>query len=595
MKITKRSLVPVVAVAIIALGAGTLVINNQHTEKSNIAYAYTSAVNAQSPETAPDSYVVNFPDANFKAALNEAIATKTSTTRTATQNITYGEMKTLTGIIPQSTFAGKDIRNIEGAQFLQNATIIYFNGIPNPANQNQNRIRDVSPLSALTKVKRLYLRSNQITNISSLASLTNLERIDLYGNLQLSNISALENMDKLVEVNVGSTPVNNLAPLANKNQLEYLHIDGLQNGKPDLTPILNLPKLWSINAGHNRFSQEELSVLKDMPALRQINVSGNTIYNLQSLLSNGGFRSLVGNGSTFIDQKHTIQTTHSIIPNPIRGISGEIVPITETATVKNANADGTLNPNGEYIKLMNHSDAGSATVSWTKNFTYGSFVTEKTFGGSLTIEYDLETVAPTFSPENPTKIISRKGIAININDITAEDNAGGSGIHRDGISNNATVISLDDSNPEAGNYTLSYTVSDNNGNVATIEREIEITDADALQSELNDFDESAFNDKTAESVNRVKAAIANARSIIANNQSSQADIDAAVANLQAAILGLQAIPVTPTVPTPATPETTEQKTLKAPNSGLKNNSENLALTIIAALNSLALIIFKSKK
>ena len=34
MKITKRSLAPVVAVAIIALGAGTLIINNQHTKKA---------------------------------------------------------------------------------------------------------------------------------------------------------------------------------------------------------------------------------------------------------------------------------------------------------------------------------------------------------------------------------------------------------------------------------------------------------------------------------------------------------------------------------------------------------------------------------
>ncbi|MDO4714567.1 MAG: hypothetical protein Q4B28_08275 [bacterium] len=57
-------------------------------------FAYTSTLNPQAPATAPDSYVINIPDANLKAALNQIIANVSPvSTRTPDQSITVKDAK----------------------------------------------------------------------------------------------------------------------------------------------------------------------------------------------------------------------------------------------------------------------------------------------------------------------------------------------------------------------------------------------------------------------------------------------------------------------------------------------------------------------
>ena len=228
-----------------------------------------------------------------------------------------------------------------------------------------------------------------------------------------------------------------------------------------------------------------------------------------------------------------------MIANPVRGINGEVIPVTETATVKNANADGTLNPNGAYIKLVDTYGNGTVNVAWTKNFTYRN-VTNRPFSGVLRISYTLparDTVAPTFSPASPAKITSRKGVAVNINDVTATDNTGGSGVNAAGVTNNAAAINLDAANPAAGNYTLTYSVSDNQNNTRTVNRQIEITDADALQTKVDSTTDTMLDNGgyTAESIAEVRAKRQAAQTVIANNGATQAQIDQALSDLNTAL------------------------------------------------------------
>lgn len=74
-----------------------------------MAQAYTSPINTQDPTTAPDTYVVNFPDVNLKRALNSVIASAMNeqrrqqglpqdVVRTDDQAITAGDMKVLVNI-----------------------------------------------------------------------------------------------------------------------------------------------------------------------------------------------------------------------------------------------------------------------------------------------------------------------------------------------------------------------------------------------------------------------------------------------------------------------------------------------------------------
>ena len=561
MKIERRKrLLPALTVAAALLMAGGSYYGVAPTLFANDkVQAYTSAHNNVSPVDAADTYVVNVPDANFKAALNAAIAAKTSTTRSATQNITFGEMKTLSGLVPQDAFSGKGISSLEGAQFLQTATILYF---------NNNQITDLAPLAGLVNAQRFYLRSNQITDLAPLANLTKLQRVDLNHNHNLTSISHLQGIDGLVEVNVGGTRVGDIASLAGKNRLQFFHVDAMQGGaRPDLTPISNLPALLSVNTGHTRYTHEELVVLKDAPALARLNVSGNNVYDLKALFSEG-FGLLQAQHSTFTEEKHNVSTPSKVLLNPIKDLSGNSVPVTETADVKNVDASGNPSQTGGHLLLVNATGSGSVSVNWRTDFILPSFNgATRPFSGILTIDYTLDEDAPVFNPDQPAKITTRKGQPISLDDVAATD--AGVGVNADGVQNNAATISLDVANPSEGNYTVIYTAADNNDNTATVMREVEVTNADDLQTAVASVTDDMLEGKTDASVQAVKDAVQVALGFITDLNSSQQQIDDALQTLNDAIASLADKPAAPS-PAPSSPALGEPTQLTAVN-GLSND------------------------
>ena len=530
MKITNKQVIPgVLVAAAIVSGATYLTISNLNTPVAQVAYAYTSAANPVDPATAPNSYVVNIPDANLKKALN-AILTQLNPflpARADDAPITAGDLKSPVTL----NLDAKSITNLEGAQFLVNAHTISL---------ASNQITNVAPLADLAKVKVLTLSRNRITDVTPLAQISSLETLALELNQTLTTVAPLATAPKLKDLNINSTKVSDLTPIASIATLERLHMRNLliSPAKINLAPIASHPKLAFINAHSNRLTGSELSVMKNAPVLATFMTAGNNVLNLQDFL-NSGFTTL-HQSSTFSAQTHSINTGNNpLIANPVRGINGEVIPVTETATVKNANADGTLNPNGAYIKLVDTYGNGTVNVAWTKNFTYRN-VTDRPFSGTIAVRYTLparDTVAPTFSPASPAKITSRKGVAININDVTATDNTGGSGVNAAGVTNNAAAINLDAANPAAGNYTLTYSVSDNQNNTRTVNRQIEITDADALQTKVDSTTDTMLDNGgyTAESIAEVRAKRQAAQTVIANNGATQAQIDQALSDLNTAL------------------------------------------------------------
>ena len=538
MKITNKQVIPgVLVAAAIVSGATYLTISNLNTPVAQVAYAYTSAANPVDPATAPNSYVVNIPDANLKKALNtvltqlDRLANPAAPARADDATITAGDLKRPVNMYGTLGLDGKNITNLEGAQFLVNAGHISL---------ASNQITNVAPLADLTKLKVLTLNRNQISDVTPIAQISSLETLSLELNQTLTSIAPLATAPKLKELNITSTKVGDLTPLASIRTLERLYMRNLlvSPAKISLAPLASHPKLTLIDANANRLTGSEFAVLKNAPALQTLMTTENNVLNLRDFL-NSGFARLRGS-STFSDQIHSINTGNNpLIANPVRGINGEVIPVTETATVKNADADGTLNPNGAYIKLVDTYDNGTVNVAWTKNFTYRN-VTNRPFSGVLRISYTLparDTVAPTFSPASPAKITSRKGVAININDVTATDNTGGSGVNAAGVTNNAAAINLNAANPAVGNYTLTYSVTDNQNNTRTVDRQIEITDADALQTKVDSTTDAMLDNGgyTAESIAEVRAKRQAAQTVIANNGATQAQIDQALSDLNTAL------------------------------------------------------------
>lgn len=113
-----------------------------------------------------------------------------------------------------------------------------------------------------------------------------------------------------------------------------------------------------------------IAPLRNMSLLTPLRAEGNNVSNLQRLLGSG-FATL-GNDSTFTGQSVTLDFgTSDLMRSPVRLSDDTIVPITETATVKRSNADGTLNPNGTYMKLFNTYNSGTVNAAWSAPFLGG--------------------------------------------------------------------------------------------------------------------------------------------------------------------------------------------------------------------------------
>ncbi|MDO4902082.1 MAG: hypothetical protein Q4A21_00820 [bacterium] len=147
---------------------------------------------------------------------------------------------------------------------------------------------------------------------------------------------------------------------------------------------------------------------------------------------------------------------------------------------------------------------------------------------SARIERAVDTTAPVFSEAFPHPIISRKGRAISIDDLRAEDPE--TTIVQ--FSNNSRAINLNTVNPAVGNYNLVYTAKNGEGLISTLERQVEITDADNLQSRIEESKKLlAKNKKLGVFHDTFKSIVDEAQKILDNNESSQSGIDQAVENL----------------------------------------------------------------
>lgn len=539
MKMTKtRGYISAMAVAALVLTTGmtyTFVMNNN----SPVASAYTSAANPQDPATAPDSYEVNVPDANLKAALNDVIAKAMNAerrrlgqpedvVRTATQAITAKDMKVPTNMYGPLGLDGKRITNIEGLQFLVNATYLSI---------TTNNITDVAPLRDLPKLQRLEISRNQLTNgtLQHLAAMPTLTNLNIARNPGLTDISVITNRKDWRALNLGGLKFDDLTALSGMNQMQYLSIDALNTrSKLDLAPIAALPETISLNLGHQTvgLDEDDVRVVKDLPKLTTLNASGNDIRDLQKLFADG-FTKLAGNdrSNVVVDQKHAVINLakgQREFDNPLRTVDGSVVPIIETANVKNK---------GDKIELVGLNSKASVRVNWSTQFTQGSLANTR-FTGYMTVNYDLaDAVEPTITPANPAKIVARKGTAINLGDVTAADDPGGSGLKS--LTNNAAAQGLDPANPAKGNYTITYTAEDNAGNRATATREVEITDADALQAKVTATTDASLDGYTTDTVDAVKQKRQAAQDIINQPDATQAQIDQALAELDDAINALE--------------------------------------------------------
>lgn len=123
---------------------------------------------------------------------------------------------------------------------------------------------NLEPFEHLNQINHLSLKGRASLGIGQLKKLTNLKKLDISSNKNLIDISSLQRFDKLEEIDLHDTSVNNLTPLQNLNNLKKLNLSS--TSVSDLSPLENLNKLETLNL----FNSKEIYSLKPLANLINI-------------------------------------------------------------------------------------------------------------------------------------------------------------------------------------------------------------------------------------------------------------------------------------------------------------------------------------
>ena len=150
---------------------------------------------------------------------------------------------------------------------------------------------NIEPLKYLTKLKWLTLPGRGISDIVPLEKLTEIELLDVNWN-NITDISAIGNMKKLVRLYIRNNLINNITPLKYLENLDFL--DAAENKIKDLAALSNLPNIHLIGLNYNLI--EDISPLVENSYLKSgvyIYLTGNplnenSVNNLIQILLNRG-------------------------------------------------------------------------------------------------------------------------------------------------------------------------------------------------------------------------------------------------------------------------------------------------------------------
>lgn len=199
---------------------------------------------------------VKIPDKNLQKALNEHL----SSFRPEDAIITKEDLGTMSGKLDLRNYG---IENLEGLQYCT-----YVDNI----DLYSNKIKDISQLGNLKKLKSLTLANNLISDISPLSNLTNLENLNIFIN-EITDISCVANMPKLKTFIMEGNQIFDLSPLKSATNLTNLNLgnqsyDGgvVKAKKGDKIVKSNI----AINIDGNPVPPQETTVIRYDPNTNEI-------------------------------------------------------------------------------------------------------------------------------------------------------------------------------------------------------------------------------------------------------------------------------------------------------------------------------------
>ena len=166
--------------------------------------------------------------------------------------------------------SSSEVRDLTPLVELSNLDTIHMSG---------RYISDLSPLAQLPKMRHIYLPGGEISDLTPLAELTELEEIYLHHNENISDLSPLTKLTKLRELNLRDTNISDLTPLAGLTSLRVLWVSGCKIS--DISPLAGLITLEGADLGDNQIS--DISPLAKLTNLKWLEVHENNISDFSPL------------------------------------------------------------------------------------------------------------------------------------------------------------------------------------------------------------------------------------------------------------------------------------------------------------------------
>ena len=144
-------------------------------------------------------------------------------------------------------------------------------------NARENQIEDLTPLENLLQLTDLSLSKNSVKLIDALMSLANLKSIDLSGNLNLTNLLAIQYLPNLTTLSLADTGIKNIEPLRG---LQLTTLD-LSNDPVDSIDVLRTVPLTKLSL-HNTKVQD-IGPIASLTTLKMLDVSSSPVRSLPIL------------------------------------------------------------------------------------------------------------------------------------------------------------------------------------------------------------------------------------------------------------------------------------------------------------------------
>lgn len=239
-----------------------------------------------------------------------------------------------------SNTAPKDLKAIE------NLSLTYLDA----ANTG---ISDVTSISKINTLKKLYLEDNDITDISLFSNLTNLEELNISRNKLLS-LNGIQNSKNLNTIIADSNDIKDISALKELYMIKNLSL--YDNNISNLLPLSALKELHNLNLKSNNIP---VSMLQYLPVTYQNSTTNfeewknqfaksqkNVVYAIKVETTQGGNITPIGENSyVFVNEndnvKFSIKPNKGYIIEDVK-INGRSVGKVTSYIFKNVKSDATI-------------------------------------------------------------------------------------------------------------------------------------------------------------------------------------------------------------------------------------------------------------